>query len=117
MEQYKQLLLRARRSARSWGNSESLAELDELKSVRSQIYGRTYVEQWAIDAAVHYNNWENMSEDDFSPVVDAIQVLHALFICSGCGGFIEALPRGNSPEKVKCPCSKIYWNLTQKPSG
>ena len=117
MGQYKLLLQRARGSARSWGNSEALAELNELESVRSQIHGRTHVEQWAIDAAVHYNNWENMSEEYFSPVVDAFQVLHALFICSSCGGFIEALPRGKTPETVKCPCAKVNWNLTGKPSG
>ena len=73
MDQYKNLVARGRRSAISWGNSDAAAALDEQESIRKQIYGRTYVEQWSINASVHYNNWENMSKADFSPVVDAFR--------------------------------------------
>ncbi len=117
MEQYKVLLQRARRAAKDWGNAEVLAVLDELESVRKQIYGRTYVEQWAINASVHYNNWENMSREDFSPVIDAFRDLHDLFVCSTCHGMLLKLPRKGSPEVVKCPCGKVHWNLKQKSVG
>lgn len=114
MEQYKALLQRAHRAAQAWGNAEVLADLGEMESVRKQIYGRTYVEQWAINASVHYNNWENMSCEDFSPVIDAFKDLHALFVCSRCGGMLQKLPRKGPSEVIKCPCSKVNWNLKQK---
>jgi len=114
MERYKDLLQRSRRAARSWSDTEVLGALDELESVRKQVYGRTYVEQWAVNASVHYNSWENMSRDEFSPVVDAFRDLHALFICSICGGTLQTLPRKGSPEIVKCLCSKVNWNLKQR---
>jgi len=117
MEQYKALLQRARRAAKDWGNAEVLAGLDEMESVRKQIYGRTYVEQWAINASVHYNNWENMSCEDFSPVIDAFRDLHDLFVCSTCHGMLQKLPHKGPPEIVKCPCGKVNWNLKQKPTG
>ncbi|MDP2948805.1 MAG: AAA family ATPase [Chloroflexota bacterium] len=117
MVQYKALLQRARRAAESWGNKEVLAALNELESVRKQIYGLTYVEQWAINASVHYNNWENMSRQDFSPVVDAFRDLHALFLCSICGGMLQKPLGKGSPEVVKCLCGKVNWNLKQKPTG
>ena len=107
-------LQRARRAAQSWGNKEALAVFDELESVRKQIYGRTYAEQWAINASVHYNNWENMSHEDFSPVVDAFRDMNSLFLCSSCGGMLEKLPRKGPLEVVKCPCGKVNWNLKQK---
>jgi len=114
MEQYKVLLQRARRAAKDWGNVKVLADMDEMESVRKQIYGRTYVEQWAINASVHYNNWENMSREDFSPVIDAFRDLHDLFVCSTCHGMLQKLPRKGAAEIVKCPCGKVNWNLKQK---
>ena len=79
-----------------------------------QIYGRTYVEQWAINASVHYNNWENMSREDFSPVIDAFRDLHDLFVCSTFHGMFQKLPRKGAAEIVKCSCGKVNWNLKQK---
>ncbi len=117
MGQYRGLLQRARRAARSWEDNEAVTVFDEFESVRKQIFDRTYVEQWAINASVHFNNWENMSRQDFSPVVDAFRDLHALFLCSSCGGLLERLPHKGTFQVVKCPCGKTNWNLQLKPLG
>ena len=114
MDQYKELVSRGRRAASSWSDNETLAIFEELESVRKQIFGRTFVEQWSINASVHYNNWENMSKEDFSPVADAFRDLKGLFECSTCGGLLEKFPRKGTPHIAKCPCGKINWNLSQK---
>ena len=114
MEQHRTLLKRARRVASSWADKTAIDELGELESVRKQIYGRTYVEQWAINASVHFNNWENMSREDFLPVVDAFRDLQALFACSICGGLLERVPRKGTLQVVKCPCGLVNWNLQYK---
>ena len=116
MDQYRDLLKRGRGAASSWDDKDALAAFNELESVRKQTYDRTYVEQWSINASVHYNNWENMSKEDFSPVVDAFRDLQGLFLCSTCGGLLEAMPRKGNIEVVKCPCGKVNWNLRQKPA-
>ena len=116
MDQYRGLLKRGRGAASSWDDKDALAAFNELESVRKQTYDRTYVEQWSINASVHYNNWENMSKEDFSPVVDAFRDLQGLFLCSTCGGLLETMPRKGSIEVVKCPCGKVNWNLRQKPA-
>ena len=85
-----------------------------LESVRSQTFGRTYVEQWAINTTVHYNTWENMSRQDFTPVVEAFRDLHGLFQCSSCGFLLEAIPSKPIPTVVKCRCGKVNWNLQKK---
>ena len=111
MNQFKGLLSEARRAAASWGNGTAQTELLELESVRSQTFGRIRVEQWAINSTVHYNAWENMSRQDFTPVVEAFRDLHSLFQCSSCGFLIEATPPKPVPTVAKCRCGKVYWNL------
>ena len=117
MNQYKNILQRGRRSASSWGDSEKTSKFDERESIRKQIYDRTFVEQWTINASVHYNQWENMSKEDFSPVVDAFKDLQSLFECSECGRLLEKTPRKGNAQFLKCPCATVSWNLTNKPTG
>ena len=114
MSQFKDLLSEARRAAASWENGTAQTELLELESVRSQTFGRTYVEQWAINTTVHYNAWENMTPQDFTPVVEAFRDLHSLFQCSSCGFPLEAIPPKPVSTVVKCKCGKVNWNLQKK---
>ena len=115
MEQYKDLVGRGRRAALSWDDKETVAAFDERESVRKQIHDRTHVEQWSINASVHYNNWEDMSKEDFSPVADAFRDLQGLFTCSTCGGLLEKIPRKGSHQAARCPCAKVNWNFRRKP--
>ena len=114
LAQYKDLLRRARGAALSWANTDAVAEFDELETVRRQIYDRTYVEQWSINASVHHNSWTDLSKEDFSSVVDAFHDLQGLFVCSTCGGLLALVPRKGPSEVVKCPCGKITWHLRRK---
>ena len=115
MEEYKDLVKAGRAAALSWNDDDALAAFEELESVRKQVYSRTHVEQWSINASVHYNNWANMSKEDFSPVVDAFRDLQGIYTCSTCGGFLVKLPHKGRPEVVKCLCGKVNWNLRHRP--
>ena len=117
MDQYRDLVKRGRRAALSWDNKVTVAWFDELESVRKQVYRRTYVEQWSINASVHYNQWADMSKEDFLPVVDAFRDLQGLFLCSTCGRLLEKWPRKGSLAVVKCPCGRVNWNLNKKPGA
>ena len=117
MHQYKDLLNKARSAARSWGETDTIALLGENESIRQQIFGRTHVEQWAINGSVHFNNWENMSRQDFAPVVDAFRDLQALFECSSCNGLLQKIPSKGPFNSVKCRCGKVNWNLQRKPGA
>ena len=114
MNQFKGLLSEARSAAASWKDGAAQTELLELETVRSQTFGRTHVEQWAINTTVHYNAWENMSPQDFTPVVEAFRDLHGLFQCSSCGFLLEAISSKPAPTIVKCRCGKVRWNLEKK---
>ena len=114
MSQLKELLKEARIVAKSWGDDDGVTDIQELESLRKQIYDRTHVEQWAINASVHFNSWENLSREDFTPVVDAFRDLHDFHTCFDCGGLLEKLPRKGTSQVLKCPCGKTNLNLRRK---
>ena len=117
MGEYKRLLKEGKRAASSWGNQTDEKRLADLDTLRTQIYGRTSVEQWAINENVHFNSWANMSRKDFFPVVEAFRDLQELFSCPDCEMLLEKVPRKGTPEAVKCPCGATIWNLRRKPNA
>lgn len=112
---YNELLKKAKTSAQSWQKNEIFIELQELSSVVSQIFDRTYAEQWAVNSIVHYNNWADLSLNDFKPVVEAFEDLCQLFICGECGGIIY-LSKDNHLQEVNvtCGCGNYSWVLQKK---
>jgi hypothetical protein len=114
MDKYRDLIKKAQKVAKSWEDNESRINLEERDDIRSQIYKRTFAEQWAVNVNVHYNNWANFSIKDFRPVVEAFQDLYGLFKCSNCGGMLSLATTGMSPVTVRCNCGKVNWNLKEK---
>jgi recombinational DNA repair ATPase RecF len=114
-DKYKKLLDRIKRSARSWGDEENIPKkIDEMHSIRSQRYEASQIEQWAINTAVHYNEWENFTETEFQNVVDAFNNLCELFVCSKCGKFIRVVDVRNKPDSLRCDCGTVNFNLVMK---
>lgn len=112
--QYRDLLKNAQKSALSWGIQDQTDKLKELESLSSQVIARTNAEQWGINAAVHYNQWVNLTRNDFVPLVEAFQDLWDLFRCSECGSVLRVATRGLKPIQVYCSCGKVNWNLQKK---
>ena len=114
MESYAELLKRARKAASSWKNHEMFEELSEQESIRSQIRGRIFTEQWTINPSIHYNAWENMSKEDFLPVVEAFRDLHGLFECTDCGTLIERFPRKGTPRLCQMSLFENFVESTRQ---
>lgn len=113
MEKYRSLIKQAQKSAQSWGKSEEALRLNEIDNVRSQIYARTFAEQWAVNPNVHYNSWTEFSTQDFRPVVDAFSDLYALFVCNSCSAMLRLATVNRKPDSVRCNCGKVNWNLIE----
>ncbi len=111
MQQYRELIKKAKASAQSWKKSEMFERLNELDSNRTQILERTQAERWTIDANVHFNNWINLKVDEFRPVVEAFHDLCLLFKCNQCGGIFYVTKKGQIQDSVRCNCGNINWNL------
>lgn len=111
---YRSHLKKAKAVAQSWGNDEAFRALIETESVFGQIANRTNVENWAINASVHYNNWSALEERDFRPVLEAFQDLHSALSCSTCHSIFYVTTVGTILESLRCSCGRVNWNLRDK---
>ena len=110
-EAYKNLLKDAKRSANSWGKKEDVEKYDNMETVANEVIQRSQVEQWGINANVHYSKWDDFSKEDFLPIAEAFQDLEGLFKCTSCKGIISLNFEGTAPTNVACPCGQVFWNL------
>lgn len=101
-------------AAKSWGNDALATEYSDRDKAFAALVTASNVEQWQINAKIHYNEWENLTPKEFAKVVVAFKVLLEGFQCSGCGGYLTALPEREAVEFVKCGCGKINISLGKK---
>jgi hypothetical protein len=101
-------------AAQSWGDNTAKAAAVDRKALLSGAAAVQNVEQWAVNKAVHYNEWANFGRKDFELVVTAFRELLECFRCSNCESWLYATPR-NTPEAPRCHCNAVNINLKSKP--
>jgi len=95
------------------GEGAKAGEVDTFYKNAKEIISKSQVEQWAINAEVHYNSWADMKKKDFEPVVQSFKNLFNLFQCDSCKKPL-IFERGIGEHKSKslsCSCKKISWNV------
>lgn len=110
----KDLYGKAAAAAQSWGNDGEKDAVAKRKAALSTSAGAWSPEHWAVNKAVHYNEWANFGKKDFEPVVAAFKALLACFRCETCEAWVHVTPRG-APESLRCGCNAINFNLKPKP--
>jgi recombinational DNA repair ATPase RecF/DNA uptake protein ComE-like DNA-binding protein len=105
---------KAASAAQSWGNVSAKEAAVKRKEALSTSSAASNVEQWAVNRAVHYNEWANFGKKDFEPVVRAFRDLLDQFRCAQCQGWLYVTPKGR-PESLRCSCTAISLNLKPKP--
>ncbi|MBR0735136.1 AAA family ATPase [Bradyrhizobium japonicum] len=114
LAQLKSLCGRAADAAQSWGNDGDKAKAGTLKTKLSESNAASSIEQWAINKAVHYNEWENFGKRDFEPVAAAFKDLLDRFKCDACQSWLYVSPR-HKPASLRCVCNATNFNLERKP--
>lgn len=114
LKRMKELYGKAADAAQSWAKDDEKKAVGDLKTVLSTSNAAISVEQWAVNKAVHYNEWANFGKKDFEPVVTAFKELLECFRCKTCESWVYVTPRAN-PEALRCACSAINLNLKPKP--
>lgn len=104
----------AAEAAQSWGDTALRDAIVARRTALSGAAGAQAVEQWAVNKAVHYNEWANFGRKDFEPVVAAFKDLLECFRCPKCESWLHVAPRGH-PETLRCACNTISYNLKRKP--
>ena len=113
LKRIKDLYGKAADAAQSWGNAAAREAATKRKTMLSTSNGTVNVEQWAVNKAVHYNEWANFGKKDFEPVVAAFKALLECFRCEACDSWLYVTPR-TSPESLRCACNAISLNLKPK---
>ncbi|MEW5980138.1 MAG: ATP-binding protein [Acidobacteriota bacterium] len=114
LKRMKELYGKAADAAQSWGNTATKEAATERKTELAKSNGAANVEQWAVNKAVHYNEWANFGKKDFEPVVAAFEELLQCLRCEDCDSWLYVTPR-TSPESLRCACNAIGLNLRPKP--
>lgn len=114
LKRMKELYGKAADAAQSWAKDDEKKTVGDLKTVLSTSNAGISVEQWAVNKAVHYNEWANFGKKDFEPVVTAFKELLECFRCKTCESWVYVTPRAN-PEALRCACNAINLNLKPKP--
>lgn len=110
----KELYGKAADAAQSWGSEDARQVTTTRKAELSASNGASSVEQWAVNKAVHYNEWASFGRHDFEPVVHSFKDLLDRFRCADCGSWLYVTPRGGRPEALRCQCAAINLNLNPR---
>ena len=84
------------------------------KDAVSKSKGAADMEQWAVNKAVHYNEWANLGKKDFEPVVAAYKEFLERFRCATCESWLYVEPKRGSPTALRCDCTAFNFNLKTK---
>lgn len=114
MSRLKELLGKAVDAAQSWGNTEMQQTALMRKKLLSQANAAKGDEDWAVNKAVHHNDWANFGKSDFEPVVEAFKDLLACAQCDDCGSWLYITPKHSAPESLRCACNGVNMNLKRK---
>lgn len=110
----RKLYRRAKEAASSWNRREIIDQLATRESEFAMRAETSKAEQWQVNAAVHFNSWDNLGKEDFEPVVKAFRDLLRGFTCSDCSEYLRVSPERETPESVRCECGKTNINLRKK---
>jgi hypothetical protein len=110
----RELYRRAREAGNSWDQKDIIAQLAAREATFVKLVSTSNAEQWQVNVAVHYNSWQNLGSEDFTPVVNAFRGLLSAFSCSDCSDYLRVSPDRETPESVRCECGKTNINLHKK---
>ncbi|MGI4940291.1 MAG: AAA family ATPase [Janthinobacterium lividum] len=108
------LLKQGKAAANSWGKREVVEAIGVKEAAFSTMVRRTEVENWQINAAVHYNAWADFQQSDFGPVVASFRELTTAFSCLSCHAMFYVSPEREVKESLRCVCGSLNLNLLAK---
>ncbi len=114
MSRMKKLLGEAASAAQSWDDTVKRDAAAGHKDALSKSKGAADMEQWAVNKAVHYNEWANLGKKDFEPVVAAYKEFLERFRCATCESWLYVEPKRGSPTALRCDCTAFNFNLKTK---
>ncbi len=114
IEKIKDLYRKGKEAGNSWNQKDVVEEIGEMDQQLGMKYKTSNIEQWAVNASVHYNEWASLSKEDFKSVLKSFEDLIKEFRCQNCNSWLFVTPSKGNIESLRCDCSKININLKKK---
>jgi len=110
IRQWKALVAKGVQASKSWNNADLEHLLDMEKTAKERI-ARSQAEQWAINKALHFNEWATLQRSEMAAVVLAFKELLEIMRCTHCEAFAYISPSRGPVEVLKCDCGRLNLNL------
>jgi hypothetical protein len=110
----RKLLKNGKALTQSWKQEDKFSAIQQFESRFVSCVEKTRVDQWQVNAAVHYNQWALLQRADFEPVVEAFRALLDMFRCNVCQSLLYVVPERGPQEMLRCNCNNISINLASK---
>jgi len=108
---------KAKASANSWNKQELVTAIGQRAAAFTEAREAAKVDQWQLNAGVHYNPWADLTREDFEHVVKANKGFIAHFACETCSELLWVTPEYKPKEMLRCACGDTNLNLVSKPGG
>ncbi|PXX41616.1 AAA family ATPase [Undibacterium pigrum] len=110
----KKLIKQGKSAAQSWGQNDNVTAISEFEKKFNEVVQASNVEQWQINAAVHFNEWANFQKNDFESVVATYKSLVDAFSCEKCNSVLYSSPEHGEADALRCRCGNHSINLQKK---
>jgi len=110
----KKILKKGKDAGNSFGNSSVIEFLNAWDEKLSKAYQLTRVDEWQLNSAVHYTNWENFHKNEFSSLVESYKNLVDCFRCDKCFNFINLTYNNMVASYLDCSCGNVSVKLIPK---
>lgn len=114
VKQLRSLFGKGKDAANSWNQQPVVEDLKARDEEFSHLLARTKYDDWQINAAIHFNAWDNLGKGDFTPVSQAFEKLLAAFYCATCKEPLRVSPEREAMESLRCGCNGTNINLQKK---
>ena len=108
------LFKKAKAAANSWNQQDVVKAIGDRADALSVILKSAQVDDWQINAAVHYNAWADLHKEDFAPVVEIYRSLTSAYTCENCSQMYQVISNGPVRQTLKCDCGGLNLNLLPK---
>jgi ABC-type multidrug transport system ATPase subunit len=109
----KALFADASAAEKSWGNTENAQRVETMRQEMNKANAQLADEDGYLNKNVHFNEWANMTGEEFSPVATAFRGLLDQFRCGNCQTWLYVSYDGRNAIALRCHCQSL--NLVKKP--
>lgn len=101
-------------AANSWNQKDKVAEITTRHEAFKAAEQSAKLDQWQVNASIHWNPWADMQKADFTPVVAAYRAFTDHFSCPSCSGMLSISPAFGPKQDLRCDCGNSNINLNAK---